>query len=125
MPGVQPSQLQPAGADTLIGASAEYRVPLRGSLSGIAFMDLGWTKLNARSAASMGKGARLLEETSGLLRASAGGELRLDLPVIRQPARLIFAWNPLRLEKVFETPSEAIRMADPRRSLRFTLGSRY
>lgn len=118
----QPGSLQPAGADTVIGFSSEYRAPLHGPLSYASFVDLGWAHLD-RPDESIGKGTRLMEKTNGALRSSVGGELRLQLPVIRQPARLIFAWNPLRLRGLLENPASApIRLLDPRGSIRLTLG---
>jgi outer membrane protein assembly factor BamA len=119
------SALQPAGADALLGFSSEYRVPIRGALSGVAFMDLGWTHVSPFEASQMSKEARLVEETNGLVRASIGGELRLQLPMVRQPARLIFAWNPLRLSGLLRSPSSLLRLADPRGTVRFALGSIY
>jgi hypothetical protein len=41
----------------------------------------------------------------------------------RRPARLIFAWNPLRLDGVFNGSSRYRRLADPRGSIRFALGN--
>jgi len=112
------TQVIPTGADTVLGLSAEYRVPIRGALSGRAFLDMGWTRVDDRVAKEgIGTGARLIKETNRLLRASAGGELRWQLPVLRQPARLIFAWNPLRLDRILGLPS-----SDPRGAVRFALG---
>lgn len=117
--------IQASGADTVLGFSTEYRVPLRGALSGVGFFDLGWTHLDSRHAKQLGAGARLIEKTNGVLRASLGGELRLDLPVIRQPARLIFSWNPLRLNALFSDPSSVLNLVEPKTSLRFALGTFY
>lgn len=110
--------LVPAGADTWVGLSTEYRVPLSGPLSGVGFFDLGWSRL------SSGADGRVLQATSGLVRASAGGELRLQLPVLEVPARLIFAWNPLRLDTVIRSGDRVLRLADPRAAVRFSLGDR-
>lgn len=110
--------LVPAGADTWIGFSTEYRVPLSGPWSGVGFFDLGWSRL------SPGAEDRVLRATSGLVRASAGGELRLQLPVLGEPARLIFAWNPLRLDTLIRSGDQVLRLADPRAAVRFTLGER-
>lgn len=123
--GTADGKLQPAGADTVLGLSTEYRVPIRGPLSGVGFFDLGWTHLDPKDAAQLGSGARLVNATNGVLRASLGGELRLQLPMIRQPARLIFSWNPLRLNTVFSNPSSVLQLADPKTSVRFALGSLY
>ncbi len=117
--------LQPAGADTMLGLASEYRVPIRGALSGVAFMDLGWTHISPLEAAQLGNGAFLLKETNSLLRASMGGELRLQLPMIRQPARLLFAWNPLRFSGVFHGPSSLLPLSDPRGTVRFALGNLF
>ncbi len=125
VPGNSACPLQPAGADTLLGFSSEYRVPIRGGLSGVAFMDLGWTHLSPLEASQLGDGARLLQETNGLLRMSLGGELRLQLPMIRQPARLIFAWNPLRLNDALLGSSSLFHLSDPRCAVHFALGSLF
>jgi outer membrane protein assembly complex protein YaeT len=119
------SNPQPAGADTVLGFSTEYRVPIRGALSGVGFFDLGWTLLNPRASAQLGEGARLIDATNGILRASLGGELRLRLPVIRQPVRMIFSWNPLRLNTLFSTSSSVLHLAEPKTTLRFALGTVY
>ncbi len=105
-------QLQPAGADTVLGASSEYRVPLVGPVSGAAFVDFGWIGLGRRN---LDPPATIVTETNNLLRASTGAELRVMIPGLRQPARLIFAWNPLRLN--------TRTLADPARSIRFALGN--
>lgn len=110
--------MDPVGADTAVGLSLEYRIPLLGPASGAAFFDLGWSSL-----ASRGKTEPLIAATNGVLRSSVGGELRLQLPLIRQPVRAIFAWNPLRLDKVVDVGGRPLRLADPRRSLRLAFGN--
>ncbi len=125
VPGDSSAPLQPAGADTMLGFSSEYRVPIYGALSSVAFFDLGWTHLSPLEASQLGPGASLVKETNALLRASVGGELRLQLPMIRQPARLIFAWNPLRLAGAVQSPSSLFQLTDPRRTIRFALGSLF
>jgi outer membrane protein assembly complex protein YaeT len=122
-PASPDSSLQPAGADTVLAFSGEYRVPVRGALSAAAFLDLGWTGLGQRNLARPDSSLVVVEETNRLLRASAGGELRIMLPGFRQPARLIFAWNPLRLDGVFNGSSGYRRLADRRGSIRFALGN--
>jgi outer membrane protein insertion porin family len=117
--------LEAAGADSVLGFSTEYRVPISGPLSGVGFFDLGWTHLDPAAVSQLGTGARLIQQTNGLLRASLGGELRLQLPMIRQPARLIFSWNPLRLNTLFRTPSSVLNLVEPSTSIRFALGAFY
>ena len=115
--------LVPAGADTVLGLSAEYRVPMSGPLSGVGFADFGWTHLNPARGTQFYPGATLISATNGLLRASVGGELRLQLPMIRQPARLIFSWNPLRLDTLLKGSTSPLRLADPAHTIRFALGN--
>ena len=114
----------PAGADTVLGFSAEYRIRIQGPLSGAAFIDLGWSRLSAKHA-DLGTGSILLDTTNGVLRGSVGGELRLQLPLIRQPGRLVFSWNPLRLDRLIQGGSSPIRLADPRGAIRFALGDLF
>ena len=113
-------RLQPAGADTVLGASSEYRIPIFGAISGAAFADIGWIGLNRSSVAAP---AAIVAKTNHLLRVSTGGELRVLIPGLRQPARLIFAWNPLRLNALFTGDSGSRVIADPARSIRFALGN--
>ena len=115
---------RPAGADSVLGFSAEYRIPIQGPLSAAAFFDLGWCGLSGSSAAH-DTGSRLISATNGMWRASAGGEFRLQLPVIHLPGRLIFSWNPLRLDRLIGGFSSPLRLADPRGSIRFALGDRF
>jgi outer membrane protein insertion porin family len=113
--------LRPVGADTAVSASVEYRVPIAGPLSSVAFIDLGWTRLDP--AAIDERNWTLVGATNALLRVSTGGELRVDLPVIRQPARFIVAWNPFRLNQLLHTGTSTERIVDPRGLVRFALGS--
>jgi outer membrane protein insertion porin family len=122
-PAAPDSSLQPAGADTVLGFSGEYRVPMRGPISSAAFLDLGWTSLGSRSLAGPDSSRIIAAETNRLFRASVGGEMRILIPGVRQPARLIFAWNPLRLDSGFKDLLSFRRLMDPRGSVRFALGS--
>lgn len=119
-PDSQPSTL-PVGADTVLGFSAEYRVPIQGPLSATAFVDLGWSGVSQKNI-DLGTTTSLIEGTNRLLRASIGGELRLQLPVIRQPGRLIFSYNPLRLDKIIQSGGSPLRLADPRGTIHLALG---
>jgi outer membrane protein assembly factor BamA len=119
------SSLQATGADTVLAFSAEYRMPIHGALSSLAFFDLGWTYLDPKNTIQLGTGARLIESSNGAIRSSLGGELRLQLPILRQPARLIFAWNPLRLSTLLADSSSVLRLVEPQTALRFALGGSY
>jgi outer membrane protein assembly factor BamA len=112
--------LKPIGADTFASTTVEYRVPVNGPLSAVAFCDLGWSRLDPAVVAE--PGLRLIDATNALVRASTGGELRVELPVINQPARLIFAWNPFRLNRILHESTSTVRIADRRGLVRFALG---
>jgi hypothetical protein len=111
--------LQPAGADTALGFSAEYRIPLSGPWSGAAFLDLGWTGLGSTSTAADEK---IVGQTNRLIRMSMGAELRYHVPGLRQPARIIFAWNPLRLDNLIQGIAPQ-KLADPLKSVHLALGN--
>ncbi|MBZ5496169.1 MAG: BamA/TamA family outer membrane protein [Acidobacteriia bacterium] len=114
----------PVGADTVLGFSMEYRVPIQGPLSAAAFVDLGWSGLSKRNV-DPDTSSNLIDKSSRVLRASVGGEFRLQLPVIRQPARLIFSWNPLRLNQLIQNKGSLLRLVDPRGSVHFALGDLF
>jgi outer membrane protein insertion porin family len=107
------SEVRPIGGDTELVFNAEYRVPIIWRLSSAAFFDLG-TSFDARSLVkesfetkpqvqSAGAPVTVLTVLKPLkpgqdflprYRSSVGGELRLPIPVLNIPLRLIFAWNP-------------------------------
>ncbi len=62
------SALQASGADTVLGFSTEYRVPMRGALNSAAFFDLGWTRIDPKDTEQLGTGASLIEETNSAAR---------------------------------------------------------
>jgi len=115
-PDVEPflsSEVRPIGGDTEVVFNAEYRVPLVWRFSSAAFFDIG-TSFNARgvikesfetmtTVQSTGAPVTVLTVLKPLkpgkdflprYRASLGGELRFQIPVLNIPLRLIFAWNP-------------------------------
>jgi outer membrane protein insertion porin family len=92
----------PAGTDLLAAINAEYRVPVVPRTEAVGFLDTGtgWLLPNWLGASH----PVLLAGTNGILRASAGVELRWQAPIVEQPLRLDFAVNPLRLVKSFVLP---------------------
>jgi outer membrane protein insertion porin family len=112
---------RPVGADTAVSASIEYRLPIVGPLSSAAFVDLGWTRLDPERLND--PNLTLVGATNELIRVSTGGELRVELPVIHQPARFIVAWNPFRLTQLLREGTSMERIADPRGLVRLALGS--
>ncbi|HSR52620.1 MAG TPA: POTRA domain-containing protein [Acidobacteriota bacterium] len=106
--------LRPLGGDTLFAFNSEYEVPLNETFVLAPFFDSG-----INFAMHPAEGFRLAETTNGVWRASLGGELRIKLPAQLPAARLVAAWNPLRMEDVLtQTVSGLSRLRDPRTSLR-------
>jgi outer membrane protein insertion porin family len=113
------SEVRPVGGDTQLIFNAEYRVPIIWRLSSAAFFDIG-TSFDSRSLVkesfetmtrvqSTNAPVTVLTVLKPLkpgqdflpsYRASLGGELRLPIPVLNIPLRLIFAWNPNAQEHV-------------------------
>jgi outer membrane protein assembly complex protein YaeT len=92
----------PAGTDLLAVVNTEYRAPVAPRTEAVGFLDTGtgWLLPNWLGASH----PILLAGTNGILRASAGVELRWQAPIVEQPLRLDFAVNPLRLVKSFVLP---------------------
>ena len=95
-------QAIPAGVDLVAAVNTEYRVPVAPRTEAVGFFDAGtgWLLPNWLGAGH----PLLLAGTNGILRASAGVELRWQAPIVEQPLRLDFAANPLRLVKSFVLP---------------------
>jgi outer membrane protein insertion porin family len=107
------SNVQPVGGDTQLVANAEYRAPVLSRVSLAAFFDIG-SSFNARrlkeeqfispvqlippvAGASLITAVRPLGDVADQIpnyRISLGGELRVMVPVVNLPLRLIFAYNP-------------------------------
>ena len=104
------SELRPIGGDTQMVMNIEYRVPLVWRLSAAAFADVGASfnirHLSQERVESAGRIqpsdtpviiATVLQPIhSGLpdYRVSVGGELRIQIPVLNVPLRLIVSANP-------------------------------
>ncbi len=86
------------GGDTRFLLNLEYRMPIIGPLSLAWFMDAG-TVFNLRKYEDQVISSNILRlsEKDSILRstrASVGVELRVQVPIINVPFRLIFAYNP-------------------------------
>jgi outer membrane protein assembly factor BamA len=111
-PALISSDVQPIGGDTELIANAEYRAPLKWRLSGAAFFDIG-AALNIHGLKEQQfvsptqtnpslpntfliTSVRPLGDIGRLpnYRISLGVELRVMVPVVHIPLRLIFAYNP-------------------------------
>lgn len=100
---------RPLGGDTSLALSTEYRISLNRTFSLAPFVDSG---INFSSATV--QGLRVEESTNRILRSSVGSELRIALPKPFPGARLIAAWNPLRLDRGVITPNGLARLRDPK-----------
>jgi outer membrane protein insertion porin family len=90
------SGISAIGGDSLAAVQTEYRIPVGGSLSFIPFFDAGVISALHRLGT-----VRVLPDTNSFVRTSTGVELRFQLPIINRPLRLILAFNPTRLDKMF------------------------
>ena len=67
----------------------------------------------------------LLEDTNREVRCSTGIELQFMLPMINAPFRLIFAYNPLRIQREFRLRDRSIFYDEPLRNVQFTIGKSF
>lgn len=120
-------QSYPTGANLVVASNTEYRMPLpdwAGGADAAAFFDAGagWLLPGWLG----GDAPELLAGTNGVLRASAGLELRVPLPAVRQNLRLYYAVNPLRLAGTFLLPDgSAFRPGERRSAFGWALGSLF
>ena len=112
-------QIRPEGIDSAWATSLEYRVPLGGVLDGVAFGDLGWSWLHPDSIGGPTSPDNLSSLlANGVFRSSIGGELQVRLPA-RRKARVVFAWNPLRLRSWLSGyGASSVRLHDPGHAVR-------
>jgi len=121
-------QVLPIGGDTSILGTAEYRVPIVGPLMLVGFADFGtstiWRKDNL---VVFGPDTQidLLESTNNVYRLSTGAEVQFNLPVINQPFRLIFAYNPLKLDTDVVFGGVKFPLREPSSNVRFSVGYNF
>jgi outer membrane protein insertion porin family len=116
------------GGDTSVVATAEYRIPLVGPLQASAFVDYGTsTVLRKNNLQIFGPNTAidLLEDTNNVWRMSTGAEVQFLLPMINQPFRLIFAYNPLRLDTTVVFNGVEIPLREPSSNVKFTVGYNF
>jgi outer membrane protein assembly complex protein YaeT len=104
--GTQGSSAQPAGANLVTAANAEYRVPLGGGTQAAGFFDLGsgWLLPNWLGQTR----PTLLDGTNGILHGSIGIELQWTVPGIQVPVRANYSINVLRLNRFLLLPDGAL-----------------
>jgi outer membrane protein assembly complex protein YaeT len=104
--GNQTYSAQPAGANLVTAANAEYRVPLGGGAQAIGFFDLGsgWLLPNWLGQTR----PTLLNSTNGILHGSFGIQLQWTVPGIQVPARAYYSVNVLRLNRFLQLPDGSL-----------------
>ena len=120
-----PVSLIPVGGDTSLLLTGEYRIPIVGPLYLTGFVDVGTsTVLKKDNLVLFGPGTfiDLVEDTNNVLRASTGAEISFLMPVINQPFRLIFAYNPLILDTDVVIGGVRIPLVEPSSNVKFTVG---
>ena len=117
--------LIPTGGDTSLILTGEYRMPIIGPLTLNAFVDFGTVTVLKKGNLNLFGPEQLIElqeQTNNLWRASTGAELQFLLPVVNQPFRLIFAYNPLVMNTTAELRGIRFPLTEPRKTVKFTVG---
>ena len=117
--------LIPTGGDTSILMTGEYRMPIVGPLQLNAFADFGTVTVAKKGNLNLFGPDQLIllqDQTNNIWRMSTGAELQFLLPVINQPFRLIFAYNPLVMDTTVEVQGIRFPLTEPRKNVRFTVG---
>jgi outer membrane protein insertion porin family len=121
-------QLIPVGGDTSLLLTGEYRVPLAGPLQVVGFVDFG-TATILRESNLLLFGPRtsvdLLEDTNNVWRMSVGAEFQFIMPMINQPFRLIFGYNPLRMNTTVLYHGRQVELRDPKNNFTFSVGYNF
>ena len=126
------------GGDTPGVLNLEYRIPIVGNIVTMApFFDAGnaWVRkknqLHRQVVDSEGKvqtePVRFLPGTNSGLRTSTGVELQVMMPVINAPFRLIFAFNPNRIDRTYFGSATGLpfHISEKGRDFKFTVGRTF
>jgi outer membrane protein insertion porin family len=105
----------------------EYRIPIAGPLSIAAFYDMGVVRITRKE--SLGNfGAStvdIVDSINNKIRGSTGMEVQFVLPVVSTPFRLIFAYNPQRLDQTLIVGNSPVVFTEPSRDIKFTIGRSF
>jgi outer membrane protein insertion porin family len=115
----------PIGGDTSGILTTEYRVPIVGPLHVAGFVDFGTAAVfrkNNLKILGPDTFVDLQDGTNNVLRMSTGAEVQFLLPVINQPFRLIFAYNPMVMDTEIVLGGVIIPFKERRRDVKFTVG---
>jgi len=116
------------GADTVGVFNFEYRIPIAGPLTMAAFYDMGLARVSRPSDVGSYYGAGtidIISSTNNAIRGSTGVEFQFILPVVSAPFRLIFAYNPQILDTTITVNNRSVRIKEPRRDIKFTVGRSF
>jgi outer membrane protein insertion porin family len=128
----------PVGGDTQSVFNLEYRIPIVGrtvTLSPFADVGNAWviqkSQLTREVRNSSGvltkQTAVFLPGTNSGIRMSTGVEVGVLLPVLNAPFRVILAWNPQRVDRVYNGPTTGLPFAlrEEKRGFKFTVGKTF
>jgi outer membrane protein insertion porin family len=129
LPMVSQSAPFPVGGDMAGIFNFEYRMPVAGPLSLALFYDMGMVRA-AQTSSLKNFGAshsdiEIIGSTNHAIRASTGLELQFVLPMIGAPFRLIFAYNPQRVNTSITTTNSLYRINEPNHDIKFTVGHTF
>ena len=126
------------GGDTSAVANLEYRIPIAGDVLTLApFLDVGnsWAfnrdQLQREVFQPDGSirvdGVDFIPGTNTGIRSSTGVELQVLMPVINAPFRLIYYYNPLRLDRRVQMPNsgQGFLLREQQRGFKFTVGKTF
>lgn len=113
------------GGDTSALLTGEYRIPIAGPLQLTGFVDFGndWiTRKNTLKILGPDTVVQLQNQTNNVWRMSTGAEVQFLLPMINQPFRLIFAYNPMVLNTTMIFNGVEVPLQEPRHGVKFSVG---
>jgi outer membrane protein insertion porin family len=141
------SYITPVGGDTQIIYNLEYRIPIVGPVTLAPFIDVGraWVLNENQLKIAEGAVTNLFKLENGAFvplqggetiqiipgtdkfRASTGLEIQVIMPVVNAPFRLIFAYNPLRLDTTIPRPEGGIPFVYRERAhdIKFSVGRTF
>jgi outer membrane protein insertion porin family len=117
----------PVGGDTVAVFNFEYRIPIAGPLSISAFFDAGTNRATwkiPRQLVTAGS-IDVVDSTNDQIRSSTGMEVQFVLPMVNAPFRLIFAYNPHRLNATIPVNNVVYTIREPDHDVKFTVGRSF
>lgn len=126
------------GGDSQAVLNVEYRIPIVGNFVTMApFLDAGnsWVLNKSQLTRSVTDSAgnvhtevvKFLSGTNSGIRTSTGVEFQVMMPVINAPFRLIFAFNPNRVDRTYLGSASGLPFSirESKRDFKFTVGRTF